>query len=325
MGSGYQQDVDQLQLFSDVSVYNNIINKPEQAEMVVDMACRAALSQRGVSHFTMPIDVQEKILEGKYSKHKVPGHTSDKLINFDIMPSSQKTLKDAAEILNAGKKIVIFIGQGALNARNEVLAIAEKLNAPIVKSLLGKAVVEDDNPYNIGILGILGTEPATDAMNEADTLLMVGTSFPYIDYLPKPGQARGIQIDIKPERIGIRYPVEIGLLGDSKVILSALIPLLKNKEQNNNLFLKEKQRAMQKWTDKLQQFRNIDNTNSISKSLVSDTKVIKPQVIAAAVSEELEDNAIISVDSGTNTFWAARHINVRSGMKFSVSGTLASM
>lgn len=325
MGSGYQQDVDQLQLFSDVTVYNNMINEPEQAEMVVDIACRTALSQRGVSHFTIPIDVQEKILKGKYSKHKVPGHTSDRLINFEIMTSDKKILEEAAGILNSGKKVVLLVGQGALNARNEIIAVAEKLNAPIVKALLGKAVVEDDNPYNIGILGILGTEPASDAMNEADTLLMVGTSFPYIEYLPKPGQARGIQIDIKPERIGIRYPVEIGLLGDSKVILSALIPLLNNKEQNNNLFLKEKQRAMQKWTDKLQQFRNIDNTDSKSKSLVSDTKVIKPQVIAAAVSEELEDNAIISVDSGTNTFWAARHINVRNGMKFSVSGTLASM
>jgi pyruvate dehydrogenase (quinone) len=325
MGSGYQQDVDQLQLFSDVTVYNNMINEPEQAEMVVDIACRTALSQRGVSHFTIPIDVQEKILKGKYSKHKVPGHTSDRLINFEIMTSDKKILEEAAGILNSGKKVVLLVGQGALNARNEIIAVAEKLNAPIVKALLGKAVVEDDNPYNIGILGILGTEPASDAMNEADTLLMVGTSFPYIEYLPKPGQARGIQIDIKPERIGIRYPVEIGLLGDSKVILSALIPLLKNKEQNNNLFLKEKQRAMQEWTDKLQQFRNIDNTNSKSKSLVSDTKVIKPQVIAAAVSEELEDNSIISVDSGTNTFWAARHINVRRGMKFSVSGTLASM
>src|SRR6476661_2003784 len=283
MGSGYQQDVDQLQLFSDVTVYNNMINEPEQAEMVVDIACRTALSQRGVSHFTIPIDVQEKILKGKYSKHKVPGHTSDRLINFEIMTSDKKILEEAAGILNSGKKVVLLVGQGALNARNEIIAVAEKLNAPIVKALLGKAVVEDDNPYNIGILGILGTEPASDAMNEADTLLMVGTSFPYIEYLPKPGQARGIQIDIKPERIGIRYPVEIGLLGDSKVILSALIPLLKNKEQNNNLFLKEKQRAMQKWTDKLQQFRNIDNTNSISKSLVSDTKVIKPQVIAAAV------------------------------------------
>jgi pyruvate dehydrogenase (quinone) len=280
MGSGYQQDVDQLQLFSDVSVYNNIINKPEQAEMVVDMACRAALSQRGVSHFTMPIDVQEKILEGKYSKHKVPGHTSDKLINFDIMTSSQKTLKDAAEILNAGKKIVIFIGQGALNARNEVLTIAEKLNAPIVKSLLGKAVVEDDNPYNIGILGILGTEPATDAMNEADTLLMVGTSFPYIDYLPKPGQARGIQIDIKPERIGLRYPVEVGLLGDSRITLSALIPLLdshnkgqKENKNSNNSFLLDKQQAMKEWINKLETFRNRSNNSGE----ITYNKLIKPQ------------------------------------------------
>jgi len=328
MGSGYQQDVDQLQLFSDVSVYNNIINKPEQAEMVVDMACRAALSQRGVSHFTMPIDVQEKILEGKYSKHKVPGHTSDKLVNFEIMPSDQKILKDAADILNAGKRIVIFVGQGAVNARKEILTIAEKLNAPIVKSLLGKAVIEDDNPFDLGILGILGTEPASDAMNEADTLLMVGTSFPYIDYLPKPGQARGIQIDIKPEKIGLRYPIEVGLLGDSRIILSALIPLLErhdkgeqkdnnnNNNNNNNSFLLDKQQAMKEWVNKLQTFRDNDD---------DDDKLIKPQAIAAAVSDELEDNAIISVDSGTSTFWAARHIKVRNGMKFSVSGTLASM
>ena len=280
MGSGYQQDVDQLQLFSDVTVYNNMINEPEQAEMVVDIACRTALSQRGVSHITIPIDVQEKILKGKYSKHKVPGHTSDRLINFEVMTSDKKILEEAAGILNLGKKVVLLVGQGALNARNEIIAVAEKLNAPIVKALLGKAVVEDDNPYNIGILGMLGTEPASDAMSEADTLLIIGTSFPYIEYLPKPGQARGIQIDIKPERIGIRYPVEIGLLGDSKVILSALIPLL-NKVQNDNLFLKEKQRAMQEWTDKLQQFRSIDNTGSKSKAVGSDLKAIKPQVIAA--------------------------------------------
>jgi pyruvate dehydrogenase (quinone)/pyruvate oxidase len=327
MGSGYQQDVNQLQLFSDVTVYNNMINKPEQAEMVVDMACRTALSQRGVSHFTIPIDVQENILKGKYSKHKVPGHTSDKLVNFEIMPSDQKILQDAADILNAGKRIVIFVGQGAVNARKEILTIAEILNAPIVKSLLGKAVIEDDNPFDLGILGILGTEPASDAMNEADTLLMVGTSFPYIDYLPKPGQARGIQIDIKPEKIGLRYPIEVGLLGDSRIILSALIPLLErhdkgeqkdnnnNNNNNNNSFLLDKQQAMKEWVNKLQTFRDNDD----------DNKLIKPQAIAAAVSDELEDNAIISVDSGTSTFWAARHIKVRNGMKFSVSGTLASM
>ena len=323
MGSGYQQDVNQLQLFSDVTVYNNMINKPEQAEMVVDMACRTALSQRGVSHFTIPIDVQENILKGKYSKHKVPGHTSDKLVNFEIMPSDQKILQDAADILNAGKRIIIFVGQGAVNARKEILTIAEKLNAPIVKSLLGKAVIEDDNPFDLGILGILGTEPASDAMNEADTLLMVGTSFPYIDYLPKPGQARGIQIDIKPEKIGLRYPIEVGLLGDSRIILSALIPLLERHDKgeqkdnniNNNSFLLDKQQAMKEWVNKLQTFRDNDD----------DNKLIKPQAIAAAVSDELEDNAIISVDSGTSTFWAARHIKVRNGMKFSVSGTLASM
>jgi pyruvate dehydrogenase (quinone) len=138
----------------------------------------------------MTDSIQEKMLKGKYSKHKVAGHTSDRLINFEIMPSDKKTLEDAAEILNSGNKVVILVGQGALNAGNEITAVAEKLNAPIVKALLGKAVVEDDNPYNLGILGILGTEPASDSMNEADTLLMVGTSFPYIEYLPKPGGER---------------------------------------------------------------------------------------------------------------------------------------
>lgn len=187
---------------------------------------------------------------------------------------------------------------------------------------MGKAVIEDHDPYNLGILGILGTEPASDAMNEADTLLMAGTSFPYIEYLPKPGQARGIQIDIKPEKIGLRYPVEVGILGDSKVILSALIPLL-NKRQDDS-FLREKQQAMQEWVNKLQQFQSFNN-NSNSQVAGGNRASIKPQSIAAAVSEELEDNALISVDIGTNTFWAARHINVRKGMKFSVSGTLASM
>jgi pyruvate dehydrogenase (quinone) len=326
MGSGYQQDVDQLQLFSDVSVYNNMINEPEQAEMVVDIACRTALSQRGVSHFTIPIDVQEKVLKGKYTKHKVPGHTSDMQVNFEIMPSDKKTLEDAAEILNSGRKVVILVGQGALNAGNEVIAVAQKLNAPIVKALLGKAVVGDDNPYNIGVLGILGTEPASDAMNEADTLLMVGTSFPYTEYLPKPGKARGIQIDIKAERIGLRFPVEVGLLGDSRVILSALIPLLNNNKEQNDLFLRQKQKAMQEWIHKLQQFAN-DNISSNSNVIDSNVEIrsVKPQVIAAVLSDELEDNAIISVDSGTSTFWAARHISVRKGMKFSLSGTLASM
>lgn len=134
--------------------------------------------------------------------------------------SERKLIEKAAQVLNAGNKVLLLVGQGALSAADEVIAVAEKLNAPIVKALLGKSVVPDNCPYSLGGLGMLGTKPASDAMNEADTLFMIGTSFPYIDYLPKPGQVRGVQIDIKPEKIGLRYPVEIGLAGDSKTVLS---------------------------------------------------------------------------------------------------------
>ena len=309
MGSGYQQDVNLLQLFSDVAVYNTIINNPEQTEMAVDIACRSALSQRGVSHLTIPIDVQEMKLKGRYSRHKVGGHTSD--VNVPRITSDTKLIEKAANILNSGEKVVILVGQGALGAGDEVISVAEKLGAPVVKALLGKAVIPDSHPVSIGGLGLLGTEPASDAMSEADTLLMIGTSFPYIDYLPKPGQAKGIQIDIKPDKIGLRYPVEVGLVGDSKLTLAVLLPLLRQKESLD--FLKSKQQAMKNWVGLLKE-----------QSTRTD-KPIKPQVIAAAVSGELEDDAIISVDSGTITSWAARYINIRKGMKFSLSGTLASM
>ena len=309
MNSNYQQDVNLLQLYSDVSVYNDMISVPEQAEMAMDIACRTALAQRGVSHLTIPIDVQEKKLNGKYSRHNVAYHTSD-VYNAETIPTFS-LIENAAKILNGGNKVVILVGQGALEAGAEVIAIAEKLNAPVVKALLGKAVIPDDSQYSLGGIGLLGTKPSSDAMSESDTLLMIGTSFPYIDYLPKPGQARGIQIDIKSEKIGLRYPVEIGLVGDSKLVLSALIPLLKQKE--NQEFLKSKQQAMENWNKLLEE-----------KSTRTD-KPIKPQVIAKAVSDELEDNAIISVDCGTNTTWAARYINIRKGMKFSLSGTLSSM
>jgi pyruvate dehydrogenase (quinone) len=343
MGSSYQQDVNLSQLFSDVSVYNNMITAPEQAEMAVDIACRTAFAQRGVSHLTIPIDVQEKKLQGKYSRHKVPGHTSDTFVAAgDVLPD-RLLLEKAAEAINSGNKVVILVGQGALNAGQEVISLAERIGAPVVKALLGKAVIPDNHPNSIGGIGMLGTEPAMDAMNEADTLLMIGTSFPYIEYLPTPGQARGIQIDIKAERIGLRYPVEVGLVGDSKRVLSALLPLLgdrrtndnddndddsnnndsnhqeqyrqKEEEDQKNEFLRSKQQSMKEWTELLD--RQI--------KLADRKKPIKPQVIASALSEELQDNAIISVDSGTNTIWGARFLNIRRGMKFSLSGTLASM
>ena len=309
MNSSYQQDVNLLQLFSDVAIYNTIINNPEQAEMAVDIACRGAFSQRGVGHITIPIDVQEMKLKGRYSRHKVGGHTSD--VNVPTFIPDTKLLEKAANILNSGERVVILVGQGALGAGDEVILVAEKLGAPVVKALLGKAVIPDTHPVSIGGLGLLGTEPASDAMDQADTLLMIGTSFPYIDYLPKPGQARGIQIDIKADRIGLRYPVEVGLVGDSRLTLAAILPLLRQKESSD--FLKSKQQAMKNWISLLRE-----------QSSRTD-KPIKPQVITAAVSEELEDDAIISVDSGTITSWAARYINIRKGMKFSLSGSLASM
>ena len=310
MGTKYQQDVNLLQLFSDVAVYNNMINSPEHAESVIDIACRSALALRGVSHITIPIDTQERKLEGKYTRHNVGGHTAHLL-----SPTTAARIPDtillekAAEILNSGDKIVLLVGQGALDAGDEVIEVAKNLSAPVVKALLGKAVIPDDNPYSIGGLGLLGTEPASDAMAEADTLLMIGTSFPYMEYLPKPGNARGVQIDLFPERIGLRYPVEVGLVGDAKRTLDKLLPLLRQKDGK---FLKSKQESMKKW-------------NGLMHSSDPLAKPIKPQLIAAAVSEELEDNAIISVDSGTNTIWAARYINIRKGMKFSLSGTLSTM
>ncbi|MGI0033239.1 MAG: thiamine pyrophosphate-dependent enzyme [Nitrososphaeraceae archaeon] len=317
MNSSFQQDVNLLHLFSDVSVYNSMIGSPQQAEMAVDIACRTAHVRKGVSHLNIPTDVQEQKLEGHYSRHKVPGHTSD--ISVPPTSADRKLIEKTADILNDGKKIVILVGQGALHASEEVIAAAEKLNAPIIKAMLGKAVIPDDHPYSLGGIGLLGTEPSSDAMSETDTLFMVGTSFPYIEYLPKPGQAIGIQIDIKPEKIGLRYPVRIGLIGDSKQVLSELIPLLHDRRTGRNdndpsiQFLKSKQNAMKKWNDLLNEQSSRDN------------EPIKPQVIAAAVSDVLDDNAIISVDSGINTCWAARFLKIKNGMKFSGSGSLATM
>lgn len=282
---------------------------PEQAEMAVDIGCKTALAQRGESQLTIPIDVQEKKLNSQFSRDNVAYHTSDVYVAETI--PSPSLIEEAAKILNGGSRIVILVGQGALGAGNEVLAVAEKLCAPVVKALLGKAAIPDDNQYSLGDPGLLGTEPSSDAMSDADTLLMVGTSFPYIEYLPKPGQARGIQIDIKSEKIGLRYPVEIGLVGDSRLALAALLPLLNQKYDLE--FLKSKQQSMKNW-------------NKLMKEISTRTdKPIKPQVIAVAVSDELEENAIISVDCGTNTTWAARYIYLRKGMKFSLSGTLATM
>jgi pyruvate dehydrogenase (quinone)/pyruvate oxidase len=213
--------------------------------------------------------------------------------------------------LNAGKRIAILVGQGALDAGDEVIRIAERLSAPIIKALLGKAVVPDDCPYTTGGTGLLGTKPSQEALEECDTLLLAGTSFPYIEFYPKPGKARAVQIDIDATRIGLRYPVEVGIVADCRKTLESLLPRLK--QNKHDRFLKGAQREMKKWWELMEQ-----------RGTRQD-KPMKPQVVAWELGKRLSSNAIVSCDSGTIATWFARQIPVKQGQKFSLSGTLASM
>src|SRR5438046_8344818 len=226
IGTRTQQDVALDKLFMDVAVYNERVMGATHVENVVDLACRTALAFRGVAHITIPVDFQEHELKDRTrSKRNVPHHSSDIYAPLPQIPR-QSDLQRAADILNDGKKVVILAGQGALHAGHELEQAAEALAAPIVKALLGKACVPDDSPYTTGGIGLLGTRPSQEAIESCDTLFVVGSSFPYIEFLPKPGQARGVQLDLDPTRIGLRYPVEVGLVGDCKATLEALMPPL---------------------------------------------------------------------------------------------------
>src|ERR671913_144554 len=223
-----QQDVDLDRVFMDVTVYNTRIMGPAHVEQVTHLACRTALSYRGVAHINFPVDLQEHEVK-EHSKRNIPGHTS-KIFSSKAGLPEEKDLRAAAEVLNAGKKIAIMAGEGAVGGTDEVGENSGTLAAPIIKPLLGKAAVPDDSPFITGGVGLLGTKPSQEALEECDTLLMIGTSFPYIEFLPKPGQARGVQIDIKAARIGLRYPVEVGLVGDSRLTSRQLLPMLKRNE-----------------------------------------------------------------------------------------------
>ncbi len=225
IGTYTQQDVELDKLFMDVAVYNQRVMGPTHVENVTELACRTALSYHGVAHLTLPVDVQEAEITGDRSKRNVPGHTSDVRAHQPRVPDPS-ALQRAAEILNAGKKVTILAGRGALGATDELEQVADLLAAPVAKALLGKAAVPDDSPFTTGQIGLLGTKASQEALEDCDTLLMVGTSFPYIEFLPRPGQARGVQIDLDPNRIGLRSPVDAGLVGESKATLAALIPLL---------------------------------------------------------------------------------------------------
>ena len=240
-----QQDVATDRLFMDVAAYNTRVMGPSHVENVVELACRTATAYRKVAHIGFPTDIQDmKASRKEASKRNVEGHTS--LIHSDSghLPS-ETDLKRAAEILNNGKKIAILAGQGALKATDALEQTADKLGAPIIKALLGKAAVPDDSPFTTGGIGLLGTRPSQEAMETCDTLLIVGSSFPYIEFLPKPGKAKAVQIDYDPIRIGLRYDVEVGLVGDSRRTLEALIPLLTRKQDRS--FLEKAQKGMKDW------------------------------------------------------------------------------
>jgi pyruvate dehydrogenase (quinone)/pyruvate oxidase len=305
-----QQDVDLDKVFMDVAVYNTRVMGAAHVENVAHLACRTALSRRGVAHINFPVDLQEQE-GGERSKRNVPHYTGSGDFALKAGLPHERDLRQAAELLNAGKRIAILAGRGALGATDELEQLAEKLAAPIVKPLLGKAAVPDTSPYTTGSIGLLGTKPSQEALEQCDTLLMIGTSFPYIEFLPKPGQARGVQIDVDPSRIGLRYPVEVGLVGDSKQTIQALLPLLRRKEDRS--FLKQAQDGMGEWWQLMEE-----------RGTRTDTPM-KPQVVAWELGKRLSDTAIVSCDSGTIATWWARQIPAKRGQMHAVSGTLASM
>jgi len=308
-----QQDVELDKLFGDVAIYNERCMGPAHMENIAELACRVAWSYRGVAHITVPVDFQDMEVKDKgngRTPRNLPNHVSD------IMSQSARTpcandVRKAAEILNAGKKVAILAGRGALHATAELEAIADKLGAPIIKALLGKAAVPDDSPFTTGTIGLLGTRPSQDAMEDCDTILIVGSSFPYIEFMPKPGQARGVQIDYDPIRIGIRYPVEVGLVGDTRLSLQELLPLLERKESQK--FLKDAQEGMKDWKKTMEDRASVRTTP------------MKPQFLAAEIGKRLPNDAIVNCDSGTIATWWARHIPVKRGQKHTISGNLATM
>lgn len=306
-----QQDVDLDRLFMDVAVYNARVMGAAHVQSVADLACRTALAYRGVAHVTIPVDLQEQELpKAKTSMRNVLGHSSQVWAQRAGLPDETE-LDRAAELLNAGRKVMILSGRGAIGAGVEVEQVAEILGAPIGKPLLGKMSVPDHSPYTTGSVGLLGTTPSQEALEDCDTLLIVGSSFPYIEYYPQPGQARCVQIDLDPKRIGLRYPVEVGLVGDSARTLRALLPRLKRNADRS--FLDKAQAGMREWWRLMEE-----------RGTRKDTPM-KPQVVAWELGKRLRDDAIFVSDSGTIATWYARQIPYRAGQICTLSGNLATM
>src|SRR4051795_2211117 len=310
LGGNYQQEVDLTTLFKDVaSEFVQVCMTPEQARHLIDRAMRIAKATRSVTCVIVPDDVAEQ----PYSEPpRQPGavFSSSGYTEPRVVPRPED-LRAAAEILNAGEKVAILIGQGARGAEQELEQVADLLGAGIAKALNGRFVMPDDPPYVTGPIGLLGSKPSYEMMENCDTLLMVGSSFPYSEFLPKPGQARGVQIDLDPRMLGIRYPMELNLVGDAQATLGELIPLLERKEDRS-------------WRDEIEQ--EVERWWQILDDRAMDSAdPINPQRVFHELSKRLPDHAILLADSGSATNWWARHLKMRRGMKSALSGTLATM
>jgi pyruvate dehydrogenase (quinone) len=309
LGTFSQQDVALDKLFIDVTNYNERVMNGAHVVSVVDIAVRTALSSRGVSHLTLPVDVQTMDVKAQRGERNPMHHTSA-VWPFEAHLPSRVDLEHAADVLNRGKKIAILAGQGALHATDELEQLADKLGAPIVKALLGKAAVPDDSPYTTGGIGLLGTEPSQEAIEDCDTLFMVGTSFPYIEFLPEPGSVKCVQIELDPQRVSLRHPADVALVGDTKACLQALMPMLSKHKKG---FLERAQKNKKEWQELLEE-----------RGTVMDMPM-KPQVVGWELGKRIPANAIVTSDSGTITTWWARYVPALRGQMHSCSGNLATM
>jgi pyruvate dehydrogenase (quinone) len=309
LGGHYQQEVDLAALFKDVARdFVHQASTPAQVRHLVDRAVRIALANRTVTALILPNDLQEMVYEEPARAHGTLhsgfGYRAPKTVPY------QEDLQAAADILNAGEKVAILVGAGALGATEEVIAIADRLGAGAAKALLGKAVLSDSLPWVTGSIGLLGTEPSWDLMRDCDTLLMIGSGFPYAEFLPEEGQAKAVQIDIQPGMLSLRYPMDVNLVGDAKETLNALLPLL---EQKDGKWRKRIEKNVAAWWKLLEERAH------------AKANPVNPQLVAWELSSRLPDNVILTSDSGSCANWYARDIKIRPGMMASLSGGLASM
>jgi pyruvate dehydrogenase (quinone)/pyruvate oxidase len=311
IGTSYLQDVNIDYMMNDVALYNQRIMGPQHVTNVVDLACRTALTHRGPAHIAFPIDYQAAAADGGTRfQRNVPGHTST-TFQPPIRVPERERLREAAAAFDGKHRIAILAGAGARGARTELELVAEKLGAPIIKAQLGKDCVPDDSPYTTGPIALVGSRPSEEALEECDALLIVGSTMLYTEYYPQPGQVACVQIDDKPERIGLRHPVDVGLCGDARATLRELLEFLPRND--DRAFLTKAQDGMREWWELM-----------AARGTRTDVPM-KPQVPAWYLNEALADDAIVCGDSGTVTTWAARQIKVRGEQRFSFSGTNCSM